>query len=40
MPNLDFNAQMMIKHFELSHIGTVLNLSRKLYFVSTKCQKG
>ena len=39
MPNSDFHTQLVNKHFEQSHSGA-LKLSLKLYFVSTKCQKG
>jgi hypothetical protein len=39
MLNLDFYTQLMNKHFKLSHSGAV-QLSPKLYFVSTQYQKG
>jgi hypothetical protein len=36
MLHLDFRTQLMNKHFELLHSGTV-KLSPEMYFVSTKC---
>jgi hypothetical protein len=37
--NSNFCTQLIYYHFKLSHSGNV-KLSPKLYFVSTKCQKG
>jgi hypothetical protein len=37
-PNSDLRAELMRKHFELSHSGAV-KLNPEMYFVSTKCQK-
>ena len=38
-PNSDFHTQLANRLFKQSHSGA-LKLSLKLYFVSTKCQKG